>query len=136
MATKKKTEKWYWNWLSKHIYMAVAAAGIVVSALFSMLDVITRHNDELIVPSFVGMDVESAHKLAAENHLRLEITDSVYIVRMAPGAIYKQNPLEGSHVKKNRRILLTINANTPKMVKELWLNTSFLAQGLGTFITH
>lgn len=117
MATKKKTEKWYWNWLSKHIYMAAAAVGIVVFVLFSMLDVITRHNKELVVPSFAGMDIESAQKLAAENHLRLEITDSVYIVRMAPGAIYKQNPLEGSHVKKNRRILLTINANMPKMVK-------------------
>jgi beta-lactam-binding protein with PASTA domain len=36
---------------------------------------------------------------------------------MQPGAIYKQNPKVGSKVKKNRRILLTINAKSPKMVK-------------------
>ena len=109
--------KWYWNWFTKHLYMAAAAVAIVVFALFSMLDVITRHNQELEVPSFAGMDVAQAMQIAQDNSLRLEITDSVHIVKMAPGAIYKQNPAAGSKVKKNRRILLTINANTPKMVK-------------------
>lgn len=97
--------------------MAIAAVCVVVFALFSMLDFITRHNQELEVPSFVGMEMEQALRVADEHHLRLEVTDSVYIVRMAPGAIYRQNPIEGSHVKKNRRILLTVNAKSPKMVK-------------------
>ncbi len=116
MATKKKIEKWYWNWLSKHVYMAVASVAVLVFLLFSMLDLITRHNKEMEVPSFAGMSLVQAQKIADELHLRLEVTDSVYIVRMSPGAIYKQNPLEGSRVKKNRRILLTINANSPKMI--------------------
>ena len=109
--------KWYWNWFTKHLYMAVAAVAVVVFALFSMLDVITRHNQELEVPSFAGLSVEEAQTLAQQNHMRLEVTDSVHIIRMAPGVVYKQNPQAGSKVKKNRRILLTINANTPKMVK-------------------
>lgn len=113
----KMQGKWYWNWLTKHLYMAIAAVAIVVYALFSMLDIITRHNKELEVPSFGGMSIEQAQAVADANHMRLEITDSVHIVKMAPGAIYKQNPVAGSKVKKNRRILLTINANTPKMVK-------------------
>ena len=113
----KMQGKWYWNWFTKHLYMAIAAVAIVVYALFSMLDIITRHNKELEVPSFGGMTIEQAQAVADANHMRLEITDSVYIVKMAPGAIYKQNPVAGSKVKKNRRILLTINANTPKMVK-------------------
>ncbi len=109
--------KWYWNWFSRHLYMAIITVSVIVFALFSMLDVITRHNKELEVPSFAGMTIEQAQKVADQNHLRLEITDSVHIVKMSPGAIYKQNPVGGSKVKKNRRILLTINANTPKMVK-------------------
>lgn len=113
----KMQGKWYWNWLTKHLYMAIAAVAIVVFALFSMLDVITRHNKELEVPSFGGMDIEQAQAVADASHMRLEVTDSVHIMKMAPGAIYKQNPVAGSKVKKNRRILLTINANTPKMVK-------------------
>lgn len=109
--------KWYWNWFTKHLYMAVAAVAVVVFALFSMLDVITRHNQELEVPSFAGLSVADAQALAQQNHMRLEVTDSVHIIKMAPGVVYKQNPQVGSKVKKNRRILLTINANTPKMVK-------------------
>lgn len=116
-AKGKGGTKWYWNWFTKHVYMAVAVAGIVVYALFSVLNVITRHNQELDVPSFAGMSIEEAQVIADANTFRLEITDSVHIPRMTPGAIYKQNPAEGSKVKKNRRILLTINAKSPKMVK-------------------
>lgn len=117
---KKNTDKirrWLWNWFTRHLYMAIAAVAVVVFALFSLLDVITRHNQELTVPSFMGLSVEEAQKLADENNLRLEVTDSVHIPRMAPGAIYKQNPLAESKVKKNRRIIITINAKSPKMVK-------------------
>ncbi|MBQ2133561.1 MAG: PASTA domain-containing protein [Bacteroidales bacterium] len=112
-----KTGKWYWNWFTKHIYMAAAAVAVVVFCLFWMLDFITRHNQELEIPTFMGLSVEEAQKIADANSFRLEVTDSVHIPRMQPGAIYKQNPQVGSKVKKNRRILLTINAKSPKMVK-------------------
>ena len=82
--------KWYWNWFTKHVYMAVAVVGIVVLALFSVLNVITRHNQELDVPSFIGMSLEQAQQIADANTFRLEVTDSVHIPRMTPGAIYKQ----------------------------------------------
>ncbi len=121
MKGKKKSsakgEKWYWNWFTKHLYMAVAVVGIVVFLLFRMLDTITRHNQELEVPSFMGLSVDEAKQIADANTFRIEVTDSVHIPKMQPGAIYKQNPLAGSKVKKNRRILLTINAVSPKMVK-------------------
>ena len=116
-ASAKGTGKWYWNWFTKHIYMAAAAVFVVLFVLFSLLKVVTRHNQELEVPPFTGMDLQQAQQVADMNSLRLEVTDSVHIPRMTPGAIYKQNPLQGSKVKKNRRILLTINAKSPKMVK-------------------
>lgn len=112
-----KGGKWYWNWFTKHIYMAVGTVAVVVFCLFWMLDFITRHNQELEVPTFMGLSVEEAQTIADANSLRLEVTDSVHIPRMMPGAIYKQNPDVGSMVKKNRRVLLTINAKSPKMVK-------------------
>lgn len=116
--TKKNTEvPWYRNWLMKNVYMAVIALSLVVFLLFSLLKVITRHNREQDVPDFANMSMEEARRTADEASLRLEVTDSVYITRMAPGAVYKQNPVAGSKVKKNRRILLTINAKAPKTVK-------------------
>ena len=104
------------NWFLKHVILSGSAVVVLLFVLFTMLKFITRHNQELDVPSFINMSVEQAEELAREHHFRLEVTDSVYINRMAPGAIFRQNPETGGKVKKNRRILLTINATLPKMV--------------------
>ncbi len=104
------------NWFLKHVILSAGAVLAVLFVLFTLLKFITRHNQELDVPSFINMSVEQAEELARENSFRLEVTDSVYINRMAPGAIFRQNPEAGGKVKKNRRILLTINAKLPKMV--------------------
>lgn len=103
--------------LLKHLGLAVACAFAVLCIIMFLLKLITRHNRELEVPSFINMTMEEAQQVAAANHMRIEITDSVYINRMEPGAIYRQNPKEGSMVKKNRRILLTINAKLAKTVQ-------------------
>ena len=116
MATKK-TNKTKDNTIIKHIILSGCAVLAVLFVLFSLLKFITRHNQELEVPSFINLTVEQAQAIALEKELRLEVTDSVYINRMAPGAIFRQNPEAAGKVKKNRRILLTINAKQPKMVK-------------------
>ena len=105
------------NILTKHIILAGCSLLVVIFLLFTMLKFITRHNQEFEVPSFMNMSVEEAEAVSRQYELRLEVTDSVYINRMAPGAIFRQNPEAASKVKKNRRILLTINANQPKLVK-------------------
>ena len=100
--------KWYWNWFSKQLYLIIVIfIGIFMIASYS-LKMITRHNQELEVPSFIGMNLEQATKIANINNLRLEVTDSVHIPRAAKGAIFKQKPEAGSYVKKERRIILII----------------------------
>jgi beta-lactam-binding protein with PASTA domain len=116
MATKK-TDKTTSKFILKHVILSGCAVLVLLFALFSLLKFITRHNQELEVPSFINLTFEQAQVIAQQNGLRLEITDSVYINRMAPGAIFRQNPEAAGKVKKNRRILLTINAKQPKMVK-------------------
>ncbi len=104
------------NAIIKHIILSGFAVLFFVFILVTLLKVVTRHNQELAVPSFINLTVEQAQALAKEHELRLEVTDSVYINRMAPGAIFRQNPEADGKVKKNRRILLTINATQPKMI--------------------
>ena len=118
-TSKKKTKKETISVkvLLKHLGLAVACAFAALCIIMFLLKLITRHNRELEVPSFINMTMEEAQQVAAANHMRIEITDSVYINRMEPGAIYRQNPKEGSMVKKNRRILLTINAKLAKTVQ-------------------
>lgn len=105
------------NIILRHTIFALLAMFATLFVLFTLLRVITRHNKEIAVPSFINMSLQQASEVAKKNNMRIEIVDSVYITRMAPGAVFKQNPHEGSMVKKNRRILLTVNATQPKMVK-------------------
>lgn len=103
------------HWIIFNLILIFIAATAIIIISFSSLQLITRHNRELTVPSFTGMTIEQARKAAEDASLRIDITDSVYINRMERGIVYKQLPEAGSKVKKNRRILITINSLTPKL---------------------
>ncbi len=111
----KKNKKPFKNSLTKNglLILGILVVGYIVIVL--SLRFITRHNNELSVPDFAGMTVEKAELLADAMHLRLDVTDSVYIRGMERGVISRQNPIAGSKVKKDRRILLVINSIAPQM---------------------
>lgn len=104
------------SWIVRNL---IAGALLVVSLLIitiATLKIITRHNRELEVPNFSGISLAEAKQIAKQKSLRVDVTDSVFIPRMARGEVFRQNPIAGSRVKKNRRVLLTINSLQPKMV--------------------
>lgn len=84
---------------------------------FIFLFIFTRHGQSYPVPSFAGLKHNEVVKLAKKCRLRVEVTDSVYIMTRKPGTVVEQNPIAGTKVKQNRRILLTINAQNPKKVE-------------------
>lgn len=85
----------------------------VLIVLMIFLRIYTRHNQEQPTPSLLGMAVEEAAEVIADNNLRIEIADSVYIFNKKPGSVISQNPEPGTMVKKNRRVFVTINAKNP-----------------------
>lgn len=113
---QKSGDKWYKHWIIKNIICACATLLIILIIFFSMLGLITRHNKELAVPDFTNKNINEAAIIADNNHLRLEVVDSIYLPKMKPGMVFRQNPSPGSKVKKNRRILLSINSTKPKMI--------------------
>jgi len=94
--------------------LALIGAGLI---FFIFIFIFTRHGQSYPVPSFTGLKHNEVVKLAKEYKLRFEVTDSVYILTRKPGTVVEQNPPVGTKVKQNRRILLTINAKTPKKVE-------------------
>lgn len=80
------------------------------------LSLFTRHKQDYILPDFSNLSVEEALEVAKPLQLRLEVTDSLYIPESPKGVIFRQVPPAGQHVKKNRRIELTINSLTPRQV--------------------
>ena len=116
MAQNKQV-KWYKSWGFKQVVLAILAAVVTVVILFWLLKSVTRHGKSLVVPDFTNMTINEAQKLARKSHVRIDATDSVYIPQLHAGQVIKQIPAAGSRVKKNRRILVTINSLVPVMVK-------------------
>lgn len=104
------------NWIVKNLLLAVTVIAVLAVGAGLLLKVITRHNEEISVPDFSNMTVSEARTAAHAHDVRVDVTDSVYIKRMARGTVYRQVPEAGSQVKKGRRISLTINSVLPKRI--------------------
>ena len=104
------------NWIVKNLLLALIIVAVLIVGTSFLLKALTRHNEEIRVPDFSNMTVSEARTAALAHNVRIDVTDSVYIKRMARGAVYRQVPEAGSRVKKGRRIALTINSVLPKKI--------------------
>jgi len=98
------------------LYVIVGFCLLIFVAIYS-LKIGTQHNKTFQVPDFIGMTLNEAIAEAQKNHLRIEVIDSVFAPQRPRGTVFKQNPETQMFVKKNRRILLTMNAVSPRQVK-------------------
>ncbi len=99
------------------------------------LDTYTAHNKYIAVPAFQGLTHTEAEQLAQKHQLKIVIVDSLYDDTSAPGTILEQYPLNGAHVKANRLIHLTVNAQHPEQVIFPLLNNAPYRQTLQTLKT-
>ena len=102
------------KWIIKNLIWALVYIAVLVAGISIGLALLTNHNKEIVVPDFTTLSVADAAKIASDNGIRVEVTDSVFVRRMERGAVFSQNPVAGSRVKKNRLIRLTINAVNAK----------------------
>ena len=106
-----------WLVVLLHFLGAVALSVVLFFGVKIFLNVYTRHAEELEVPDFSNLTVSEAKALAEKHHMRVAVTDSVFLKRMKRGAVYRQIPSVGSKVKEDKLIALIINANKSKTVK-------------------
>ncbi|MBQ0145256.1 MAG: PASTA domain-containing protein [Bacteroidales bacterium] len=104
------------NWVVRNIILAVLFFIALITAATLLLNALTHHGQSVTVPDLTSMSVSEARHEASRLNLRVEVSDSIFVRKMAKGAVYSQNPKAGSMVKKGRRILLTINAVNSKKV--------------------
>ena len=112
----KKKEGILRNWIVKNLIWAVVFVVGLVLVINILLSVVTQHGKEITVPDFTNMTFSEANYTAGHAGVKIQVVDSVYVRRMQRGAVFSQNPVAGSKVKKGRRVLLTINAVVPKKV--------------------
>ncbi|MCH5328201.1 MAG: PASTA domain-containing protein [Coprobacter sp.] len=89
-------------------------AMVLLCLVLWWLSAYTRHGQAISVPDIGRMQVQDAAALLARHHLKCEIIDSIYYPDAIPGSIIDQTPPEGSLVKENRIVFVTINARSPR----------------------
>ncbi|MDR2802322.1 MAG: PASTA domain-containing protein [Prevotellaceae bacterium] len=104
------------NLLFRNIVYVVVGVPLLMFIINFALLLLTQHNRTFPVPDFTGMTLEEALAMKESKKLRLEIIDSVYVVHRPRGAIFRQLPEAQTEVKNNRRVLLTINAHSPRKI--------------------
>lgn len=104
------------NWIVKNLLLAAILIAALVLSVNIILGIVTQHGKEISVPDFTNMTFAEARETAKHAGVKVEVTDSVYVRRMQRGAVFMQNPVADSKVKKGRRILLTINAVVPQKI--------------------
>jgi beta-lactam-binding protein with PASTA domain len=113
--SKNSSFKKLWNNL---LFRNICLAAILIIFLLILsnvfLDVFTRHGKSAPVPDFTGKLLDSVLVIAKKNNLRIEIIDSVFRIDIPRGSVLLQNPEPGAHVKKNRKIFLTMNSFSPR----------------------
>ncbi|MDR0711236.1 MAG: PASTA domain-containing protein [Prevotellaceae bacterium] len=105
------------NFYARHLIMAVSVVTLALLAVSLWLMIYTRHGQTFALPDFTGLLLTNAQRVAKENHLRIEVIDSVFIVGKPGGLVIEQNPKPKVRVKDNRTVFLTINAMSEKKVK-------------------
>lgn len=105
------------NMFLRNLILAVCAVIVFVFIVAMLLNLFTRHNKYQDVPDFAGMSMEQAEKAGKKSDLVIELNDSLYVPTSPGGVVLDQFPKPGTHVKAGRRIFVTINASSRKMVK-------------------
>lgn len=99
------------------VIILILFIGIIWCFFFVYLPSTTSHGETIIVPKVTGMNIAEIEALLSSKNLNYQINDSSYSAGVKPFTVLDQNPAEGSQVKKNRKIYLSISAKNPPKVK-------------------
>lgn len=100
----------------RHLALALAIGIILLLGTLLWLRIYTHHGQAITVPDMTGLTLAEVDDVTHSRNLRYEVIDSIFASDMPRGTVLKQNPRQGSNVKKNRKIFLTMNAVNPEMV--------------------
>ena len=108
------------KWLTHRSFWANLLAVVILFIIlgiifFSSLSYLTRHGQTVKVPGVVGRAMASAESELKGMHFHVIVEDSAYVDSLPPLAVVRQTPDEGSIVKTERTIYLTLNKTSPPL---------------------
>ena len=117
-----------------HLILMALFGIVLLVLLLGFLKQGTRHGKSIEVPNFVGMNIDEACVVAEDEHLNIIVRDSIFDVDLPGGTVVDQLPRTSSvrevTVKPGRKIYLTINAYSRRMVEIPFVAKQTLRQAL------
>ena len=117
-----------------HLILMVILGIVAILLLLGFLKQGTRHGKSIEVPNFVGMNIDEARQVADDESLNIIVRDSIFDVDLPGGTVVDQLPRTSSvrdvTVKPGRKIYLTINAYSRRMVDIPFVAKQTLRQAL------
>lgn len=102
-----------------HLLIVLGSALLILIIVFYVwLPISTNHGETITVPDVQGLTVDELEEFLEKRNLRYEATaDSSYSPDFPPLAVLNQVPAPNTKVKENRKIYVTLNSETPPLVK-------------------
>ncbi|HEX8549361.1 MAG TPA: PASTA domain-containing protein [Cytophagaceae bacterium] len=97
--------------------MLVITAGIIMGFFYWYLPMATNHGETIAVPKLTGLSLSEIESVLNSKNLRYAVNDSSYAPGKKPLTVLSQHPLEGTQVKENRKIYISISTKNPPKVK-------------------
>jgi beta-lactam-binding protein with PASTA domain len=117
LNTSEKLKKVFNHYIIKNVLILIFTGVFIYWGTLVILRHYTHHGKAFPVPDIMGLTLDEAGKVLEGQKLRWQLSDSVYVSSVKPGAVVSQNPEPGFKVKVNRNIFLTMNALAPEKVK-------------------
>ncbi len=104
-----------WPFIYNLLIIGLILLTMALMAHFAMR-LFTRHGARRTVPELTGIPLSEAERIAHENDLKLIINDSLHVAIYEGGIVLDQLPEPYVEVKPGRKVYITINAYSQKMV--------------------
>src|SRR6478735_428322 len=91
--------------------------GLLIFFFYIYLPKATHHDETIVVPKLVGMNVAEIENFLDSKNLRYKINDSTFTPGVKPNTVMTQHPLPESTVKENRMIYITVSSKNPPEVE-------------------
>ncbi|MDR0970940.1 MAG: PASTA domain-containing protein [Bacteroidales bacterium] len=90
----------------------LAIFALILVVAYISLSIYTRHGQGDIVPDIEGKYVDDVLDMESMKNYNLIIYDSIYTSGEKPGKILSQDPVQGTKIKKGRKIFIVITSQT------------------------
>jgi D-alanine-D-alanine ligase len=112
------------TFLKQVLFIAACVIGLLLLTQL-WLRFYTHHGQKIVLPAFVGMEIDKAREIADDKSFEIIVNDSVFIVGKKGGLITDQNPKATTQVKEGRKVYVTITKFGTETVRVADLPTMY-----------